>query len=71
MRTTQFHATLIDECGDEFGVSFKTTDRDSAYDYLAEQYPESRVSDLASTAMVQDRQADRESRLMAEIDGDW
>lgn len=43
---TKFHAVMIDETGCEFGVSFEADSRDEAYDYLDEEYPESRVDQL-------------------------
>lgn len=32
----KYHAILRDECGDEFSRSFEATDRESAWDYLAD-----------------------------------
>ena len=68
---TQFHAVMLDETGCEFGVSFTTTSRDAAYDYLQEQYPESNCIDLADTQMAQQRDAARYERLSHELDEDF
>lgn len=58
---THYHAVMIDETGCEFGVSFEAPDRESAYAYLSENYPESRCDQLEDP----DDRAERE-RLMYE-----
>jgi len=65
---TQFHAVMIDETGCEFGVSFTAPSRDDAYDYLAEQYPESRCTDLADSDMIRQREEDRYARMNDEYE---
>jgi len=45
---TKFHAVLTDECGSEFGATVTAESRDSAYEMLQEDYPESRVIQLES-----------------------
>lgn len=53
---TQFHAVMIDETGCEFGVSFESTDRASAYEWLSENYPESSVDQLEDQAQSRARE---------------
>lgn len=43
---TQYHAVMVDETGCEFGHTFNAVDRDAAWDYLDEQFPESRCVQL-------------------------
>lgn len=41
---TQYHATLIDECGDEFGATLDIDDGvENVAEYFREMYPESRL----------------------------
>ena len=43
---TQYHAVMVDETGCEFGYTFNAADRHAAWDYLDEQFPESRCVQL-------------------------
>lgn len=61
---TAYWAVLLDETGCEFGAGVTATDREAAYDYLRENYPESRVVQLESP---QDRAA-RQQRLWDEAE---
>ena len=38
----QFHAVLLDECGQEFGAGVEAVDYQEARDQLREMYPENR-----------------------------
>ena len=67
---TSFHAVMIDETGCEFGVSFNAADRGAAWDYLADNYPESRVDQLEDSAQTAAREAEIYARIAREIDGD-
>lgn len=41
---TQYHATMVDECGDEFGVTLDIDEGvENVTEYFREMYPESRV----------------------------
>jgi hypothetical protein len=54
---TKFHAVMIDETGQgEFGVTFEAKTRAKAYDYLHENYPESRCDQLESPADTRKRE---------------
>ena len=68
---TDYHAVMLDETGCEFGVSFRSQTREEAYDYLRENYPESRCVQLEDPT---DR-AEREQRVYdwacREIEGDF
>lgn len=61
---TDYWAVLLDETGCEFGAGVTATDREAAYDYLRDNYPESRVVQLESP---QDR-AEREARIWRETE---
>lgn len=52
----KFHAVMIDETGCEFGVSFEAESHDAAYDYLDEEYPESRCDQLEDEAESRSRE---------------
>ena len=40
----QYHATMVDECGDEFGVTLDIDEGvENVTEYFREMYPESRV----------------------------
>lgn len=47
---SNYHAVLIDECGDEFGVSVHANSKHEAYEKLREDYPESGVLDIYARA---------------------
>ena len=55
----QYHATLIDECGDEFGATLDIDDGvENVSEYFRKMYPESRLMfvepvDRASNAKAQ------------------
>jgi len=55
----QYHATMIDECGDEFGATLDVDDGvENVSEYFREMYPESRLMfvepvDRASTSKAQ------------------
>lgn len=50
---TQYHATLIDECGDEFGVTLDVDDGvENVSEYFREMYPESRLMFVEPAAGV-------------------
>jgi len=41
---TKYHATLIDECGDEYGATLDIDDSvENVSEYFREMYPESRL----------------------------
>jgi hypothetical protein len=68
--TTQFHAVMLDETGCEFGASVTAGSREAAYEYLSENYPESRCIQLESPADT----AAREKRIYDAAlmdEGDW
>ena len=66
----QFHAVLLDETGCEFGADVHCDDRESAYVWLRELYPESRVVQLESPQDTAEREARIYARIAREIDGD-
>ena len=52
-----YHAVLLDETGCEFGHTFAANSRTEAWDYVQEQFPESRcvqLEDHNDTAKRQD-----------------
>lgn len=51
----QFHAVLLDETRCEFGVTVNELNRDDAYHYLQEMYPESTVIQLEDEQQSRDR----------------
>lgn len=65
----QFHAVMIDETGCEFGVTFKSSSREAAYNYLAEEYPESRVDQLEDLQDTINRENAMWERIAREEDG--
>lgn len=64
-----FHAVMIDETGCEFGVSFRAETRAAAYEYLQENYPESRCDQLEDPQQTADREQEIYRRSMAALDG--
>lgn len=62
----RYHAVMLDECGFEFGVTFDAPDRGSAWDYVREEYPESRCIQMEDPTDTQRR----EDRIWKEICGD-
>lgn len=65
----KFHAVMVDETGCEFGAEVEAPDRETAYDRLRENYPESRVDQLESPEETRER----EQRVYDHIarGGDW
>lgn len=63
----RFHAVMIDETGCEFGVTLDAVDRDAAWDYLDDRYPESRVDQLESDADT----LERERAMYARLEAEW
>lgn len=53
----QYHAVMLDETGCEFGHTFEAPDRNAAWDYLMENYPESRCIQLEDPTDTAERQA--------------
>lgn len=62
---THYHAVMIGEEGSEFGVTFAAESREAAYEYLDENYPESRVSELKTTAEWNRAEEDRYNRIQS------
>jgi hypothetical protein len=56
---TEYHATMIDECGDDFGVTLNIDDGvENITEYFREMYPECRIvfvepAHVASTSKAQ------------------
>lgn len=50
MAKTQYHAVMLGECHEEFGVTFNASNREAAYKYLRDNYPESKVDELRTVA---------------------
>jgi hypothetical protein len=66
----KYHAVMIDETGvGEFGVDLEAKDRNSAYEQLAENYPESRVDQLEDEEQSRARENSMYSHI--EAGGDW
>jgi hypothetical protein len=66
---TKFHAVMLDETGQEFGVDLEAEDRDDAYDQLDEDYPESRCVQLESRADTAKREQAMHNHIAE--GGDW
>lgn len=66
----QFHAVMIDETGCEFGHTFDAADRDAAWEYLDDRYPESRVDQLESSADTRERERRVYERLTRMMEDD-
>lgn len=64
---SKFHAVMLDETGCEFGVSVPCATRAKAYDWLAENYVESRCVQLES--IVDTRK--REARMYRQAERDY
>jgi len=52
---TVFHAIMIGECGEDFGVEVEATSLAAAYDSLREDYPESRIESVMTRAQMEQR----------------
>ena len=62
---TQYHAVILDECGDEFGVTVSASSRDEAYDKVRDSYPENRgIVQLESPSDTAAREARTYSQAM-------
>ena len=68
--TIKFHAVMVDETGCEFGADVEAPDRETAYDRLREDYPESRVAQLESPEDTLRRETATYEAVRREIDGD-
>lgn len=73
---TQFHAVILDECGNEFGVTVNAPTRSEAYDEVMDSYPENRgIVQMESPQDTQDREAairrSLYARLQAEQNGEF
>jgi len=67
-----FHAVMLDECGDEFGAGVRASTKEEARDMLREMYPENRgIVQIESPQDTADREAAIYARLSAEMDGDF
>jgi hypothetical protein len=62
---------MIDECGEEFGVTFDAATRDEAEDWLRESYPESRLDQLEDPQDTAARERRMYASIQAEEDGDF
>ena len=67
--TIKFHAVTVDETGCEFGADVEASDRETAYDLLRENYPESRVDQLESPEDTLRREMATYSHIAR--GGDW
>lgn len=67
---TQYHAVLLDETGCEFGHTFTASSRDEAWDYVQEQFPESRCVQLEDPEDTVRREKAIYDRLCREYDSD-
>ena len=56
MPMIKFHAVMIGECNEEFGVDIEAESRDAAYEQLEEDYPESRVDVLEDGQQSRERE---------------
>jgi len=56
----KFHAVLVDECGDEFGVDIEAKNHDEALRKSRDNYPESRVVQVESPADARRREQEQQ-----------
>lgn len=61
---THFHAVMLDETGCEFGAGVEAPDRETAYDKLRDDYPESSIVQLESPDDTRRREADLYARAL-------
>lgn len=66
----QYHAVMLDECGDEFGVTLQASSAGDARAQLREDYPESRCVQLENRRDTQRREQRMHAQLQWEIDND-
>lgn len=69
--TIKFHAVMVDETGCEFGADVEAPDRETAYDRLRENYPESRVAQLESPEDTARREMETYRRAAFSDGDDW
>ena len=70
----QYHAVMLDETGCEFGHTFEAPDRNAAWDYLQENYPEAgwiRLEDPTDTAERERRTYQWAARVYDDPDYDY
>lgn len=67
---TQYHAVMLDETGCEFGHTFEAASRTEAWDYVQEQFPESRCVQLEDPDDTVRRQKELYARICREYDDD-
>jgi len=63
----KYLAVMINEIGMEFSVEFESQSDESAFDYLDDNYPESRVAELGDSSYWQQKEAERFNRLESEF----
>lgn len=68
---TAYWAVLLDETGCEFGAGVTASDKAAAYDYLRENYPESRVVQVESPEDRRERERAIEAQVLREVYGDY
>jgi len=68
MAMINFWAVLSDETGMEFGAGVTAPDRDTAYEMLRDNYPESYVAQLESPEDTRRREAEIYARVSADYD---
>jgi len=66
----RYHAVMVDETGCEFGATFEAKDRNQAFHYVYENYPESRCVQMESPEDTAKREQDTYDRMSAELDDD-
>lgn len=67
----QFHAVMLDETGCEFGHTFDADNREAAYEYLEDNFPESRCVQLESPEDTAERERRMYEQLEREEMGDF
>jgi len=65
---TQYHATMIDETGCEFGHTFTAASREEAWDEIRDMFPESQCVQLESPEDTARREQALYARIAAEYD---
>ncbi len=64
---TQYHAVILDECGQEFGVTVQASNKSAAYEQVREDYPEN--MGIIQTEDAQDTR-EREAEIYARVSND-
>jgi hypothetical protein len=67
----RFHAVMLDETRCEFGVEVEAANRADAFEYLCENYPESRVVQLESPSDTAERERELYRRIQREYEDNW